>query len=36
MSLKGVLASDKGKGMTFAQIRAAAAQERNRERTRSK
>jgi antitoxin PrlF len=32
MSLKGALASDKGKGLTFAQIRAAAAAESNRQR----
>jgi AbrB family looped-hinge helix DNA binding protein len=36
MSLEGALASDKGKGMTFAQIRAAAALESNRQRARSK
>jgi antitoxin PrlF len=29
LSLKGALASDKGKGFTFAQIRAAAAEARN-------
>ncbi len=33
-SLKGALASGKGKGMSFTQIRSAAAAVRNRERTR--
>jgi AbrB family looped-hinge helix DNA binding protein len=33
LALQGALASDKGKGLSFAQIRAAAAAERERERT---
>ena len=36
LSLKGALASGKGKGRTFAQIRAAAAAESNRQRPRAK